>query len=121
MTTKPEMDYELRSKLTNTAYQKGLAWRNEKIRAVAEGRHKGISEEQIFKQLKMAGLIDATARSIMRDAHFFDDMTSDGLTEEEVKEELQEENEHRAELGKPKVSLEEWKKLRAKRKRPLEP
>ena len=35
--------------------------------------------------------------------------------------ELEEENENRNKLGKPRVSLEEWKKMRSKRKKPLEP
>jgi hypothetical protein len=42
------------------------------------------------------------------------------LTLEELREELDEENENRSKLGKPRVSLEEWKRMRSKRKRPLE-
>lgn len=45
--------------------------------------------------------------------------TEDGLTEEQVKEELEEENEQRSQLGKPKVSLEEWKAIRSKRIKPV--
>jgi hypothetical protein len=45
--------------------------------------------------------------------------TEDGLTEEQVKEELEEENEQRSKLGKPKVSLEEWKAIRSKRIKPV--
>jgi hypothetical protein len=37
------------------------------------------------------------------------------LTDEQLREELQEENEQRSKLGKPRVSLEEWKEKRAKR------
>jgi hypothetical protein len=43
--------------------------------------------------------------------------TEDGLTDEQLKEEFEEENENRTKLGKPKVSLEEWKKMRSKRTR----
>jgi len=46
--------------------------------------------------------------------------TDDGLTDEDLKEELEEENENRAKLSKPKVSLEEWKKMRSRRKKPVE-
>lgn len=45
--------------------------------------------------------------------------TEDGLTEEQIQEELQEENENRNELGKPPVSLEEWKRGRSKRFKPV--
>lgn len=41
------------------------------------------------------------------------------LTPEQFKEELEEENEQRAKLGKPKVSFEEWKSVRPKRLKPL--
>jgi hypothetical protein len=41
--------------------------------------------------------------------------TEDGLTPDELKVELEEENEQRAKLGKPKISFEEWKKKRQKR------
>jgi hypothetical protein len=37
------------------------------------------------------------------------------LTEEQLREELEEENEQRNKLGKPKVSLKEWKEKRSKR------
>jgi hypothetical protein len=47
--------------------------------------------------------------------------TEDGLTDEQLKEEINEENEHRSQLGKPKVSLEEWKKMRSKRLKPIQP
>lgn len=42
------------------------------------------------------------------------------LTSEQLAEELEEENEKRRELGKPKITLEEWKKTRTERKKPLE-
>jgi hypothetical protein len=45
--------------------------------------------------------------------------TDDGLTKEQFKEELEEENEQRNKLGKPKVSLEEWRKTRSKRLKPV--
>ena len=41
------------------------------------------------------------------------------LTDEQLREELQEENEQRNKLGKPRVSLEEWKEKRAKRLKQL--
>jgi hypothetical protein len=47
--------------------------------------------------------------------------TTDGLTDKDLQEELEEENENRVKLGKPKISLEEWKKMREKRKKPLTP
>lgn len=43
----------------------------------------------------------------------------DGLIDEEIKEEHEEENENRKQLGKPEVTLEEWKKTRPKRIKPL--
>jgi hypothetical protein len=42
-----------------------------------------------------------------------------GLTEDQLKEELQEENEERNRLGKPPVSFEEWNKKHQKRIKPL--
>jgi len=66
------LDSQLKTALNNTAWQRGLSWRNEKLNAVAEARRRGISEEEIFKQLKIAGLIDATAKAIMRDASYLE-------------------------------------------------
>ena len=48
-------------------------------------------------------------------------MTEDGLTESELLEELEDENDARAKLGKHKIGLDEWKKMRTKRVKPLEP
>ena len=45
--------------------------------------------------------------------------SEDGLTDEQLKEELEEENEQRNKLGKPRVSLEEWKAKRSKRLKPI--
>jgi hypothetical protein len=67
------LDAKLKASLNNTAWQKGLTWRSEKVNAVAEARRRGISEEEIFKQLKIAGLIDATAKAIMKDASYLED------------------------------------------------
>jgi len=64
------LDIQLSTKLTNTQWQRGLAWRQEKIEAIAEARHRGIGEKEIFKQLKRSGLTDQTARKIMDDAHY---------------------------------------------------
>jgi hypothetical protein len=67
------LDTELKGKLNNTAWQRGLSWRTEKIEAIAEARRRSIDEVEIFKQLKRAGLIDQTARALMNDAHYFDE------------------------------------------------
>jgi hypothetical protein len=45
--------------------------------------------------------------------------TEDGLTEQQLQEELDEENENRSKLGHHKVSLEEWKEMRSNRIKPL--
>jgi hypothetical protein len=47
--------------------------------------------------------------------------TENGLTEKELQEELDEENVQRNRLGKPMISLEEWKKMRSKRLRLIKP
>lgn len=47
-------------------------------------------------------------------------VTVNGLTKQQLIEELQEENERRAQLGKPPVSFEEWLQIRRKRFKPLE-
>jgi hypothetical protein len=41
------------------------------------------------------------------------------LTAEQLREELAEENDQRSKLGKPKVSLKEWKEMRSKRFKPI--
>ena len=64
------LDIKLVAKLTNTQWQRGLAWRQEKIKAVTEARKKGIDEETIFRYLKRSGLTDQTARKIMDDARY---------------------------------------------------
>jgi hypothetical protein len=63
-------DHQLETQLTNTQWQRGLAWRKEKIEAIAEARRRGIDEKEIFKQLKRSGLTDQTARKIMDDARY---------------------------------------------------
>jgi hypothetical protein len=73
-TQNPRLDAQLSAKLSNTAWQRGLAWRKEKIEAIAEARRRGISEKEIFKQLKMCGLADLTARKLMDDAFFCGDV-----------------------------------------------
>jgi hypothetical protein len=45
--------------------------------------------------------------------------TEDGLTDKQLKEELEEENEQRNKLGKKPLSLEEYVKIRSKRIKPL--
>jgi hypothetical protein len=45
--------------------------------------------------------------------------TRNGLTDKELREELEEENNQRTQLGKPRVSLEEWKRIRSKRLKPV--
>jgi len=89
--------------------------RNEKIKAVAEARRRGISEEEIFRQLKIAGLIDATAKAIMRDASYLEGEDSTELTHEQLQEELNEENAKRIALGKKPYTLKQWKKIRKPR------
>jgi hypothetical protein len=71
---KPEknskLDFQLEIKLTNTQWQRGLVWRQEKVETVAEARRRGIDEKTIFKYLKRSGLTDQTARKIMADARY---------------------------------------------------
>jgi len=66
------LDPQLETKLTNTQWQKGLAWRQEKVESVAEARKKGIDEKIIFRYLKRSGLTDQTARKIMDDARYWE-------------------------------------------------
>lgn len=67
-----ELDVQLSTKLTNTQWQKGLSWRQEKISAIAEARQKGIEEKTVFTYLKRAGLTDQTARKLMDDARYWE-------------------------------------------------
>jgi len=66
----PVLDRQLETQLTNTQWERGLSWRQEKVQAVAEARHRGIDEKTIFKYLKRSGLTDQTARKIMDDARY---------------------------------------------------
>jgi hypothetical protein len=88
MTEKPKIDSELRSKLNNSGFQRGLTWRNEKIQAVAEARQRGLSEKEIFRELKRSGLTDSTANTIMKDA-FYCDIIEEKINEEIEKQKLQ--------------------------------
>ena len=67
-----ELDPQLETKLTNTQWQRGLAWRQEKVETVAEVRRKGIEDKTIFRYLKRSGLTDQTARKIMDDARYWE-------------------------------------------------
>lgn len=82
MSNNKKLDAKLKASLNNTAWQRGLTWRNEKIKAVAEARRRGISEKKIFKELKIAGLIDATAHAIMYDAKYLEDSETTSETKE---------------------------------------
>jgi hypothetical protein len=46
--------------------------------------------------------------------------TDDGLTEQQLAEELQETNENRSELGRKPISPEEWKKIRPRRTKQIQ-
>jgi hypothetical protein len=86
MTDKPnqrKIDSELMSRMLNTAWQKGLGWRSEKVQAVAECRHQGFTEDEIFTLLKRTGMIDATVKAIMKDAYYCDSSTEEILNNSE--------------------------------------
>jgi hypothetical protein len=87
MTEKPKIDSELRSKLNNSGFQRGLTWRTEKIQAVAEARHKDISEKEIFRELKRSGLTDSTANTIMKDAFYCDVSEEKPQIQQEIEKE----------------------------------
>jgi hypothetical protein len=111
----PFLDSKLKASLNNTAWQRGLTWRNEKVNAVAEARRRGISEGEIFRQLKIAGLIDATARAIMKDASYLEGENLTELTDEQLQDELNEENQNRIALGKKPYTMKQWRKIRKPR------
>ncbi len=67
------LDEQLKAKLNSSGWQKGLGWRQQTIFAVSEARKKGIREQEIFKQLKIAGLTTPTAKAIMEDAYYLKD------------------------------------------------
>jgi len=69
---KPKLNDEQKNKLNNTGWQRGLQWRFEKLQIIAQARQQGISEAEIFKELKKAGMTDQTAYTIMNDAHCYD-------------------------------------------------
>jgi len=77
------LDPQLKARLRDTAWQRGLTWRNQLINAIAEARRLGVSDEEIFRQLKIAGLIDATAKAIMRDATYLEDSETPSETKKE--------------------------------------
>lgn len=68
----PILDAKLRDMLNDSGFQRGLGWRGEKLKAVALARKKGIPDTEIFRQLKIAGLMDTTAKKIMQDAYYFE-------------------------------------------------
>jgi uncharacterized protein (DUF433 family) len=113
--TSSALDPKLKASLNNTAWQRGLTWRNEKVNAVAEARRKGISEQEIFRQLKIAGLIDATARAIMKDASYLEGEDFAELTHEQLQEELDEENQNNIALGKKPYTMKQWREIRKPR------
>jgi hypothetical protein len=106
------LDQQLKDTLNDAGFQRGLAWRSEKVKAVALARKRGIPDKEIFRQLKIAGLMDTTAKKIMQDAYYFDGENLTELNNEELQQELDEENQNRIALGKSPISLEQWKKIR---------
>ena len=70
--------------------------------------------------LVTVGILEQCGNGYVRVSEKGNEMISRGdLTDAELKEELEEENEQRAKLGKPKVTLEEWKQMRTKRTKPI--
>ena len=109
------LDARLKDILNDSGFQRGLAWRSEKVKAVALARKRGIPDKEIFRQLKIAGLMDTTAKKIMQDAYYFDGENLTELNNEELQQELDEENQNRIALSKSPISLEQWKKIRKPR------
>lgn len=68
---------QLEKQLTDTQWQKGLAWRKEKVEAVAKARRLGINDNTIFRILKRCGLTTPTANRIMDDASYFDEIAEE--------------------------------------------
>jgi len=85
MNKNKNLNPQLKAKLTDAGFQRGLEWRQEKVNAVAEARQIGVSEEEIFRQLKIAGLTDITAKRIMRDAFYLEDFEGSKISVEEIK------------------------------------
>jgi len=65
-------DIRLKAQLNDSQQQRGVAWRKQKLEAVAEARRKGYSERAIFIELKKAGLTNHTSNNIMEDAWYCD-------------------------------------------------
>jgi len=60
-------------KLNDTAWQEGLSWRKRMLETIAGLRHKGVSDNDIFRELKKCGLTNHTANRLMDDADFFNE------------------------------------------------
>jgi hypothetical protein len=58
-------------KLNDTAWQEGLSWRKRMLETIAGLRHRGINDNDIFRELKRCGLTNHTANRLMDDAEFF--------------------------------------------------
>jgi hypothetical protein len=70
--------------------------------------------------LVTVGILEPIGNGCVRISEKGNEMINRGdLTDKELKEELEEENAQRSKLGKPKVSLEEWKAMRTKRTKPI--
>ena len=60
-------------KLCDSAWQEGLSWRKRMLETIAELRCDGVSDNEIFRELKKAGLTNHTANRLMDDAEFFNE------------------------------------------------
>jgi hypothetical protein len=68
--TPKKNDLNLKMKLSNPHFQRGLTWRGEKLGAIQQARIEGRDEEWILKNLMLGGVTRPTALKMMEDSKF---------------------------------------------------
>jgi len=68
--TLKEDGLDLKTKLSNPHFQRGLTWRGEKLGAIHQARIEGRSEEWILRNLMLGGVTRPTALKMMEDSKF---------------------------------------------------
>ena len=95
-TEKKGIDESTKRKLQDSHWQEGLTWRKKMIQIVAKLRRDGVSEKEIFTELKKCGLTNHTANRLMDDAEYLGDSEKSvfDITPEEYANEIYRKRKH---------------------------
>ena len=76
-TVRPAVSVETLSKLTDPGYQKGIAWRMDKMQGIIEAWQQGKDDAWIIRVLVRSGVTQQKARELIQAAKMSESMSDD--------------------------------------------